>query len=242
MQLYKSNPEIWNQGKCAYLYITTGLTFIRHFISPFHKILYKSPKGYLHSFTRWRTQVGVHFGCVQDKLGVRLGFFCLDLVCVVQCLSTWGESFPLKSSLLTLLLDNQTAALLFHNVKWKPPDPTWRPQLHILWVGGVWMVAMGHLRRLLGVILRGVATIIGVLLFLLLLSFVVGHCCRVVWWSVGLVPTMRQRLYWFGGNIWSVVQMCYYSSLTSFESSHLVWRSIESVYAGAHHAPDNNSL
>lgn len=72
------------------------------------------------------------------------------------------------------------------------------------------MVATGLLGGLLGVVLRGVTTIIGILLFLsllvLLLVFaslvvVVGHCSRVIWCIVGLVAAVRQGLDWDGGNI-----------------------------------------
>lgn len=134
-------------------------------------------------------------------------------MCVYQCVcfdvqgsSTLGESIlPLKSSLLTLLHDND-------DVTRKPPGDAWRPQLRVLRVGGarvVTVVAVGQLGGLLGVVLRGVTTVVGVLLFLsllLLLVFtslvvVVSHCSRVVGLVVGLVATMGQGLDWGVGNI-----------------------------------------
>lgn len=73
------------------------------------------------------------------------------------------------------------------------------------------MAATGQLGGLLGVVLMGVTTVIGVMLFLylillLLLLFtslvvVVSHCSRVVGLIVGLVAAVRQGLDWGGGNI-----------------------------------------
>lgn len=71
----------------------------------------------------------------------------------------------------------------------------------------VTIVDVSQLRRLLRVVLRGITTIIGVLLFLLLTPslVVVSLCSRVVWLivgrTVGLVGAMRQSLNWGGGNI-----------------------------------------
>lgn len=72
----------------------------------------------------------------------------------------------------------------------------------------VTVVDVSQLRRLLRVVLRGITTIIGVLLLLLLLTpslVVVSLCSRVVWLivgrTVGLVGAMRQSLNWGGGNI-----------------------------------------
>lgn len=125
--------------------------------------------------------------------------------CGVQGSSTLGESIiPLKSFLLTLLYND--------DITWKPPGDAWRPQLRVLRVGGVravTVVAVGQLGGLLGVVLRGITTVIEVLLILSLLVpifaslVVVSHCSRVVWlvvWLVvGLVAAVRQGLDWDGG-------------------------------------------
>lgn len=69
----------------------------------------------------------------------------------------------------------------------------------------VTMVTVSQVRRLLGVVLRGVTMIIGVplllILFLIPSSVVVSLCGRVGWLIVGMVGVVRQSLDWGGGNI-----------------------------------------
>lgn len=130
----------------------------------------------------------------------------ISVCCGVQGSSTSGESI--------LLLMSSLLALLHDDVTREPPGDAWRPQLCVLRVGGARAVAMaatGQLGGLLGVVLMGVTTVIGVMLFLyliilLLLLFtslvvVVSHCSRVVGLIVGLVAAVRQGLDWGGGNI-----------------------------------------
>lgn len=120
--------------------------------------------------------------------------FCLWQNHGVQSSSTSGESVLLVSCLLTLFDDDGT---------WEPPGHSWRPQLSVLRVGRVRVVATGNvgpLRGRLGIVLIGMAAVIVVrLVFNLVFFSDVAVCQRSR--VVGLVATVRQGLDWGGGNI-----------------------------------------
>lgn len=119
---------------------------------------------------------------------------------------------PPESSLLALLRD---LALSSSGAAWEPPDHPRRPQLHVLWVRGSRVVPAGRV----GVILRRVSTVVGVLLLLLLFALVVvvGHRRRVVRLAVRVIAAVGHGLDWFEGRFGWVMSICHKKSQTLYK-------------------------